>query len=290
MLKFAQFIKEEKSFTSALKEEITKGVSAKAQKAESDAYNALLKSTNAKSLVAPAGFDAGFPDFAYRLELQSGKTVDVHLEYKADAKAQMGSMRDWVFDGRQFSTPDTKSESKQELIFIMNNTPVAIENGKRLLNDLKAHFSPKVTKIYSGSLTVIADKDERRIQTQNFASNTKNYQVAQIVDASLGDKIIQHYKNKFHKNLKSGSDASILLMMLKDSVWLVDEKGSLTTADMQEVAKRFGLTKFTKLENLSAKLEVRIQPRGLSSGKPTSIDVMASFRLNGAPSNGGKVI
>lgn len=284
MLKFTKFLTEQQEQIAA------RGVSAKAQAAEKSAYNKLLVSTDAQSLVSPAGFDAGFPDFAFRFKLTTGKTIDVHVEYKADYKAQMGSMRDWIFDGKTFSTPDTGSESKQELIYILNNTPLAIQNGKRLLSDLQNYFSKDVHKIYSGSLTVISNKDERRIATQNFAKNTANYSIAAISDAKLGDQIVKHYKIKFKKNLKAGSNGSILLMMLKDTVWLVDTDGSVTDADMADLAKRFKINKFDKLDNLTAKLEVRIQPRGLSSGKPTSIDVMASFRLAGAPQGGGKVI
>ena len=107
----------------------------------------------------------------------------------------------------------------------------------------------------------------------------------------LGKKIIDHYKTKFKKNLKSGSDGSILFMMLKDKVWMVDTFGNIPTSDLPEVAKRMGLTKLDKLQNLTAKLEVRIQPRGLNSPtKMTSIDVMASFRLANAPGGGGKII
>lgn len=270
---------------------MARGVSAKAEAAERAAFTQLGKQLNGKVIVSPAGFDAGFPDFGYRIELNSGKVIDLHVEYKADYKAQMGSMRDWIFDGRKFITMDTKSESKQELLAVMNKTPEAVRNAKRLLSDLKKHFSPQVKHLYSGSLTVIKNKDERRIQTQQFAKNTDNYQVAKISDKMLGSKIIDHYKTKFKKNLKSGSDASILFMMLKDKVWLVDVNGRLTNDELQEVATRFGLNKFDKLTNLTANLEVRIQPRGLNSpGKPTSIDVMASFRLGQAPAGGGKVI
>ena len=267
------------------------GVSSKAEAAEKSAFAKLKTKLNAKVIVSPAGFDAGFPDFGYRIQLENGKTIDLHVEYKADYKAQMGSMRDWIFDGRKFSTLDMKSESKQELLAVMNNTPVAIQNAKRLLNDLKKYFSPQVKQLYSGSLIVIKDKDERRIKTQEFAKNTANYQIATISDRILGDKILTHYKTKFKKNLKSGSDASVLLMMLKDKVWMIDTYGSITQSELEEVAKRFDLEELDRLSDLTAKLEVRIQPRGLNSpGKPTSIYVMASFRLAQAPAGGGKVI
>ena len=46
-----------------------------------------------------------------------------------------------------------------------------------------------------------------------------------------------------------------------------------------------------QLRGLTAQLECRIQPRGLTSkgAKPTSIDVMASYRLKGRPQGGVKV-
>lgn len=281
-----------KTFRSFIAEAAVRGVSGKAMAAEHRAFKELgKKMAGSKPIVSPAGFDAGFPDFAYRVPLPSGKLVDLHYEYKADYKAQMGSMRDWHFDGRQFSTPDTKSESKQELIDIMNSTPVAIKNGKRLLDDLKKHFHKDVKRLYSGSMTVVKDKDTRKALASEFAKNTDNYQIAQIIDKTMGDKIINHYKTKFKKNLVGGSQASLLFMFLKDKVWLVDQSGRLTKDELNQIAKIMGLDGLDPLKNLTAKLEVRIQPRGLNSpSKPASIDAMASFRLAAAPKGGGKVV
>lgn len=282
MQTFKNFIKEAS---------VLRGVSLAAQAAEAKAFKKLSeKLPGAKILVSPAGFDAGFPDFAYRVTTETGKVIDLHFEYKADYLAQMGSMRDWSFDGNKFSTPDTKSETKQELIAVMNNTPEAIQNGKRLLDDLKKYFDKGVSRLYSGSLTVISDKDTRKALAREFAANTKNYQIAAIKDSSMGDKIIDHYRNKFKKNLKPGSRGSILFMMLKDTIWMVDQEGSITNADLHQVAEMMGLIKLDKISGLAAKLEVRIQPRGLNSAKPASIDTMASFRLTAIPRLGGKVI
>jgi hypothetical protein len=78
---------------------------------------------------------------------------------------------------------------------------------------------------------------------------------------------------------------------LKDTVWMVDKTGSISAEELVEVAERMGLESLTPLQNLTANLEVRIQPRGLNSPlKPVSIDVMASFRLGKAPAGGGKII
>ena len=44
------------------------------------------------------------------------------------------------------------------------------------------------------------------------------------------------------------------------------------------------------LNNLSASLEVRIQPRGLNTpGKALSVDVMSSLRLDGLKKTGTKI-
>lgn len=270
-----------------------RGISAKAQEAENNAFTNLGNKLGSQSkvLVSPAGFDAGFPDFAYRVTLSDGTKVDLHYEYKADYKAQMGSMRDWHFDGSIFSTPDGDSESKKELISVMNDTPTAITNAKRLLSDLQKYFHKDVKKIYSGVLSIVSDKSMRKNLAQHFANNTDNYQIAMISSPAMGKKIIDHYKAKFKKNLKPGSNASLLFMFLKDKVWLVDTSGTLTAARKQEVANMMGLTKLDNLSGLEAKLEVRIQPRGLNSpAKHASIDVMASYRLAKAPMGGGKVI
>ena len=102
------------------------------------------------------------------------------IEYKADAKAQMGSMRDWIFDGSKFITPNSTPE-KDDLIAIMNSTPDDIRNGKRLLVDLKKYADPRINKIYSGTMTIENYKDKRRHKLTNFANNTENYQIVRHI-------------------------------------------------------------------------------------------------------------
>jgi hypothetical protein len=267
-------------------------VSANAEIAEKNAFAKLLNKlqlTSKDAWAAPAGFSTDFPDFGFRFMVGT-KKVDLWLEYKADAKAQMGSMRDWIFDGNKFSTPALNPE-KEELIDIMNGTPEAIKNGKRLLTDLKKFADNRINKIYSGTMTIESDKDKRRQKLINFAENTANYQIAKIESTVLGDGIIKHYKKKFNKGLRSDADYSMLLMMIGDEIWYVEEKGRLSTSEEKQLLNKFGAGSLPVLRNLKAQLEVRIQPRGLSQpGKPVSIDVMASFRLSGKPASGYKVI
>lgn len=264
---------------------------------ENKAFNAISKRLGKQhpAFAKPMGADAGFPDFGFTINLDDKNSIDVHIEYKNSHTAQMGSMRDWKFNGTKFYTPDVKSEAKQELITLMNNTPEAIENGKRLLKDFKKYFHSQVKEISSGMLSIVPDKFARRPLTENFANNTKNYNVANISSNMLGNKIISHYKTKFTKNIRPGVRKNILAMMIGKEIWIVDSKGGLTKSELQKVATIFGAkSEFKKLTNLTAKLEVRIQPRGLnapaSNPKPTTIDVMASYRLQGKPTQGTPII
>ena len=267
-------------------------ISANAEQAEKNAYEKLLKKmslTYKDAWAAPAGFSTDFPDFGFRLQVGE-KQVDIWIEYKADAKAQMGSMRDWIFDGNKFTTPNLTPE-KEELIAIMNSTPEAVRNGKRLLVDLKKYADTRIQKIYSGTMTIESDKDKRRQKLINFANNTENYQIAKIDNTALGQGIIKHYKKKFKAGLRGDADYSMLLMMIDNEIWFVDEIGRLNSKEEQQLLERFGTGNLPVLSNLKAQLEVRIQPRGLSApGKPVSIDVMASFRLSGKPVAGYRVI
>lgn len=262
----------------------------KAFQDEINSFNKLKKMlANSTAFQAPAGADAGFPDFGFTLMLPN-KKINLHIEYKNSHTAQMGSMRDWIFDGNKYYTNDKNSEQKQELLTIMNNTPDAIKNGKRLLSDLQKHFSSQVKSIYSGAMTVIKDNVTRKAAAKNFANSTKNYQIANIANSTLGDKILTHYKTKFKKSSsKFRADGHVLIMMIKDEMWYVD-KTSVSDAEMKIIAASLGIKSLNKLSGLVAALEVRIQPRGLNSDKPASIDVMASYRLKGKPSGGQKVI
>ena len=133
-------------------------------------------------------------------------------------------------------------------------------------------------------LTIESDKKVRKAKLKIFASNTDNYQLAKIDDKKMGDMIISHYKKKFKKELRSDADYSVLYMMIDNELFFVEDTSGSTPKLQKELHDLLGVTKVPKLDGLKAKLEVRIQPRGLSSpDKPGSIDVMASFRLSGKP-------
>jgi len=261
------------------------GVNDKAQQQEKVAFKKVkAKLGNPEAFAEPAGFETSFPDFGFRLHLDK-KAVDIHIEYKADAKAQMGSMRDWIFDGSssKFMTA-SKDPGKKDLIGLMNESKDCVKNGKRLLTDFKKYFDKKINKIYSGMLTIESDKKIRKAKLKVFASNTDNYQLAKIDDKKMGDMIISHYKKKFKKEVRSDADYSVLYMMIDNELFFVEDTSGSTAKMLKDLHALLGVTSVPKLDGLKAKLEVRIQPRGLSSpDKPGSIDVMASFRLSGKP-------
>ena len=272
-----------------------RGVSANAFAKENAAFAKWKNILGKKATVfqSPAGADAGFPDFGFsviidgfgeRTNAGGKKRIDVHVEYKASHTAQMGSMRDWIFDGRKFTTNDKRSEQKAELIALMNGAPEAKRNAKRMYTWLNK-ANKKIRTLSSGSLSIIKDKNERRDLLVQFANEQPNYTIAKIESETLGRKIISHYTKKFTH--RGGADGSVLLMMIGDKVWFVDKKGSLSAEDEKELLAKLGLPKFDVMKGLNAALECRIQPRGLNSpGKPVSIDVMASFRLRGKPPGG----
>lgn len=263
--------------------------------AEKAAFEHLKKMLPVIKVIAqPAGSGTGFPDFGYRIEIK-GKKVDLHFEYKDDWKTQMGSMRDWVFDGYNFSTP-TSDPDKETLISIMNDTPDAKREAKRLLDGIKKYYSSKVAKLYSGALSILP-VNERKKSYLNMLNNMSNYQIANIASAALGQKVLDHYHKKFHANLQRDADYSVLFFMIGDTIWFVEETGTLDQQSKQTIAAFFNAKQITVLNGLSANLEVRIQPRpSLKSliDEPTKpvkgIDVMASYRLKSKPAGGVKVM
>lgn len=259
----------------------------KANEAEVAAFKKMKKIFGNPQVIAePMGSAAGFPDFGFRIPID-GKNIDLHVEYKLDAKAQMGSMRDWHYTKSGFHTTDTTNDEKVSLIDIMNDNADAIKSADKLLGMFKKHFDTKMTDMYSGMLTSISDKVERRARLLRVITNLNaagvTYQIAKIDNTTLGSSIIKHYKKKFTKAKKehSGCDGAVLLMMIGNTLYLVDKDSGANATVMSGLQEYLG-GKIPPLSGLQAALEVRIQPRGLSSSdKPVSIDVMASFRLSG---------
>ena len=261
-----------------------------ANQAEIAAYEKVKKILgNPNVFASPAGSSAGFPDFGFTMPINN-KILTLQFEYKLNAKAQMGSMRDWIFDGQTFTVSEI-NEEKEVLLFAMNDSDKCVARGKEILKEFQKYGDKRIQKIYSGMLTVESDQKLRRSYLLNYVNGKKtDYQLAKINNNQMGDAIINHYKKKFVKYGNKQAVGNILFMMIGNQIFYVDKTSSVKNEDLTAIAKYFKVAKFTKLDNLSAALEVRIQPRGLSSpDKRVSIDVMASLRLNGLSISGTKI-
>ena len=270
-----------------------------AEQAEKQAFEKVKKLLPVQKVIAsPAGSATNFPDFGFRINIGK-KIVDLHFEYKMDYKAPMGSMRDWVFDGAKFkgsSAADSADPKKEQLLQVMNSTPSAIKEARRILKDLQTYFSSSVKSLYSGSLTVISNMKERKQRLFDFSTNVDNTQIANISSSILGAQIKAHYHKKFLANLNSDADYSILFFMIDSTIWFVEDKGTLDRAGHLAIAKFFGVDSISVLPTLTANLEVRISPRPgaaktdpkkfWSSNTTPHLDVLASFRLKQKPSGG----
>ncbi len=263
---------------------MTKTFDSAADQAEYDAYNKLYKRLmKPTAFVKPAGSKDRFPDFGFRIMVE-GKPVDLHFEYKSDSRAQMGGMRDWVFDGRKFATKDTLNPVKEVLINIMNDTPASIAGGTRLLKDLQKYFDKRVTKLYSGTPTIEADRVKRLEKLEKFQMNTQSYVIANISNEQLGVQLIDNYKRKFEQSVRKSAAHSILFFVIGKELWFVDQLGDMPQA-LDHVANKLGITAIPEIKHLKANLEIRIQPKA-----SLTFDTIANFRLSGKPSSGAIVI
>lgn len=237
----------------------------------------------------PLGFSEQFPDFGFRLTID-GKTVDLYFEYKANHKAQMSSMRDWIFDGRKFNSKGD-SEEKRQLVDMMNASTECIDNGKRLLRDFKEYFDQRVKSLHSGCTTVEPDQKAKKAKLKVLANNTTNYALANISNTKLGDMVVDAYKRKFREQVKASAHYSLCLMVIGKEIFFVDEVGVRNMRVISGIYSLLGVRDIPRIRGrLSANLEVRIQPKNLEDpNKYTNIDTMANFRLTNKP-NGPKVL
>jgi hypothetical protein len=197
----------------------------------------------------------------------------------------MGSVRDWKFDGSKFTSPDSESVNKAELLELMNGDAGCVARGKTLLSSFKQHFDQRVSEISSSMLNFISDKGERKEKLIAWTKSVDNYSLANIKSPTLGDKIIDHYTSKFKP--RAGADYSILMMMMGSEMWVIQADKKIPPELQRKISEALGVDDIPVLNNINAKLEVRIQPRGLNSGGRVSMDVMASFRMDAKSATAG---
>lgn len=246
-----------------------------AYKDERTAYR-LFKAEGFETFTKPSGASKGFPDFGLRTCIND-QVVDVHVEYKQDRYAQMGSMRDWAFDGERFSTrsPD---DIKDLMISTMQSSPACVTGAKQMLNRFQKYCSKDITAINGGMLSVINNLHDRRTKLEYFARQCDSYAIARISSDKLGQALIDYYRNKFTPN--ADANTSLLVLMMGNHMYLVDRKGRKMKASVaEELYDMLGVDDLPIIAPPVAQLEVRIQPWGLTNGKAVRVDTMASFRI-----------
>lgn len=256
-----------------------------AHKDERNAYRRLKKRGDFKSFATPSGATTDFPDFGLRAVIDE-VVIDLHFEYKQSRYAQMGSMRDWVFDGEKFTSP-AEDEVKVLMLTAMNDSAETVANAKEMLVQFQTHCDPDITFIGGAMLNHITDMEERRAKLTTFGQAVPSFTIGNIKGQDLGEAMLSHYRSKFAP--RKGADVSYLLMMIGDQVYVVDRNGPSIQADVRgKLCDMIGCSSLPVMQTPSAALEVRVQPIGLMTGR-AKIDPMASFRLKSiAP--GGRLI
>jgi hypothetical protein len=238
---------------------------------------------NPRAIAEPRGNDMGFPDFGFTFKVE-GKVVDLHFEFKMNRNAPMGSSRRWRFDGEKFTVPDAEREEEILLMLAMNSSPECINNGRRLLGELRKHFDERVKDISTSTFGVERDTKARRQKMEEFKKKAGILTIAKgIENSAFGAGIIQRYRRKWREVLRPSAAYSMLFFVIGDSIWFVDELGSLDYIQKQGIARLFGAEQIPELKGLRARVEARISPK-ITEGK---MDVIAITRLTGDPQTQG---
>lgn len=232
---------------------------------------------NPRSFAAPAGSSPRFPDFGFTMKIE-GEVVDLHFEFKGKS-ARMGSCRRWRFDGDRFYTKEDPTPDEEITIAALNTSEKTVDNAKKLLVDMQS-IEPDVQEIHNGSFTIVKDMKVRKTKLDAF-QKLKNRQLAtKIVDPSIGESIVERYKRKFRSVKRAKAKYSVLLMVVHNKMWFIDESGTLDEEQKRMLARLFGAESLPLLPSLEAQIECRVSTSG------PKIDTIAEARLTKIPSGG----
>lgn len=244
----------------------------------------------------PKCSDGGFPDFAFRVKAPSGKKIDIHFEYKMNKTDQMGGLRTWKFDGRKFSTTRTDDEA-DFIIKAMNQNSQIVRGGQTMMDSYKQAADElgvgPINFIGVGGVTSIIPSREKNLR-KRFVKRVLEINGTQMlgtIKGGFGLTIINNYREKFKKNLQSGSDCSICLFMVGNKIWYLDSHN----ADEEDVAEVASMLDVDEIDmrnlnpnSIDGNLEVRLQ-MNISSNpfKQPKVDTFAAMRMLGNTLRGG---
>lgn len=238
----------------------------------------------------PAGDDTGFPDIGATMNI-NGKPLTLHIEVKDSKGAQMGSIRNWIFNGSKFDVTNYENPNAEMVIGMLNDTADAKQRAKKMLDELKKFFSKKVTNLQKGSLTAISDKTERYNAFMNYQKNrTTDTIIARLKGPEIGRMITSHYKKKYKP---VGGHHNLLLMILGNEMFIIKTGAQPPEPVMKELYKTLGVDSIPELPaTFAGNLEVRVQPRHLSKkgAVPLTLDTMANLRATGLTKEKGAIL
>ena len=227
---------------------------------------------------APAGSDAGWPDIGLTVELD-GQTINLHIEAKKSVNDDMGSLRSWLFDGRQFTVDQAKEgDDVRVILSVMNNNKEAMKNAKASFRILKKILKAKIMRNGVTPFAAFADKQERLDKAVEFIRAVKKvikggkegsagFQIAIVKSGEIGSLVIDHYNNKF----RARKGKNLLMFTAQNQLWMIPGKKADAKAK-KSIEDWLGIGKIPTLpKNGIGKLEVRVGLRGTLEAKGANV-------------------
>lgn len=251
----------------------------------------MLESFGFELWQSPAGDANIFPDIGASIELPSG-LLNVHIEIKQSKNDQMGSIRNWTFDGSRFDATHYENPNTRIIIDMLNDDPVAVGNAKRMMKELNKFFDKKIHLLSSGCLSVVTDKKERYERLKAFnESKSVNTMILSRTGPDVGTMIIKHYKKKYKPK---GDGDNVLAMVMGNEMFLVKTHKVPSSDMLRELADALELEDEIPFipSSFEGGIEVRVQPRHMSKkgASPVTLDTMANLRGKGLKTLKGAVV
>jgi hypothetical protein len=178
----------------------------------------------------PAGSDAGWPDIGMAIKLD-GQVINLHIEAKKNVTDDMGSLRSWIFNGKEFTVDEAKEgEDVRVILSVMNNNKEALKNAKTTLRILKKFFKSPVIRSGVTPFAAFADKQVRLDKAVGFIreikkkikgkSDSAGIQIARVKSGEIGSLVVDHYNNKF----RARSGKNLLMFTAQNQLWMLPGK------------------------------------------------------------------
>jgi hypothetical protein len=216
----------------------------------------------------PAGSDAGWPDIGISIELD-GQLINLHIEAKQEVTDDMGSLRSWFFDGKEFTAPRKEGDDTRIILRVMNTNKLAMKNAKAAHRVLKKVLRASVIRNGKHIFAAFTDKQERLDKAVEFIRAVKKvikvgdpksagFQIARVDSGEIGALVVAHYLAKF----KARQGKNLLMFTAQGQLWMIPGKKADAKAK-KAIEDWLGIGKIPTLpKNGAGLLEVRVGIRG----------------------------